>query len=153
MLAVQRADDPRLLQGGQPAPGVQLAHLHGGLDDIDVRDDGAQVAQPQRACGAQPLEAVEDLHRAAALERAHGRQLPVLLERGAHRGQRGRVGQAQARQALAEIGDGDEALGSGGGGHGREPTTTDSRTSRLVRDAVHAGDRSRAIFAGSPRGG
>jgi hypothetical protein len=38
----------------------------------------------------------------------------VLSERRAHGRQRAGVGEAKPRQAFAEIGDGDEALSSGG---------------------------------------
>jgi ABC-type oligopeptide transport system ATPase subunit len=77
VVAVQRAHGPRLLDRGQPAPRVQLAHLHGRVDDVDLGDDGAQSAQAEPARGAQPLEAVEELHRAVSRERAHRREQSV----------------------------------------------------------------------------
>ncbi len=145
MVAIERADNPCFLQRGQSAAGVQLAHLNGRLDDIDRRNDGAKVAKPEPARGAKALEAIEDLDPAVSLERAHGGELTVLLERRAHRGQRARVGEPKGGEPLAEIGDGHEALGMGGG-HDAEPTTTGSSRSMPVRDAVHVDDRSRAIF-------
>jgi hypothetical protein len=41
MVAVQRANDPRLLERRQPASGVQLAHVHRGLDHVQRDHDGA----------------------------------------------------------------------------------------------------------------
>ena len=146
MVAMEGADNPRFLQHGQSAARVQLAHLNGRVDDVELRDDGAKIAKPEPARGAQPLEPVEDLDRAVLLERAHGRELAVLFERSSHRSQRGSVREAKGREVLAEIGDGHESLGIGGGAHDAEPTTTGSSRSMPVRDAVHVDDRSRAIF-------
>src|ERR1019366_7892866 len=103
VLAIKGADDPRLLDRRESAPGMQLAHLYGGLDGAELRDDGAKIAKAKPSRGASPLEAIEDLDGAVSLERAHGRELAVVFQRRAHRGQRGGVGQAKARQALAEI--------------------------------------------------
>jgi len=119
VVTVERADDPRLLERGQAAAGVPLAHVHRRLDDVHRHDDGAESAQTQHARRTQPLEAIEQLECAAVFERAHGRELPMVAERRAHRRKRARLGQAKGGQPLAEIGQGDGALGRGGGrGHG-----------------------------------
>ncbi len=52
MLSMQGAHDPRLLERGEPAASVQLAHLHGGIDGAKVGDDGAQIAKAQPSRGA-----------------------------------------------------------------------------------------------------
>ena len=146
---MERADDPCLLQHGQAAPRVQLAHVDRRLDDIQAIDDRSQLAQPEAARSAQPLEAVEHLDGSAPLERAHRRELPVLRERPAHRAS-ALVGDTERREPLAELGHRDGALHGGSGGHGREPITTAS-PAILVRDAVHVQSGSRAIFQGRRR--
>ncbi len=49
VVAVERADDPRLLERRQAAAGVPLAHVHRRLDDVHRHNDGAQRAQTQHA--------------------------------------------------------------------------------------------------------
>src|ERR1019366_2584474 len=45
VVAIKGADDPRLLDRRESAPGMQLAHLYGGLDGAELRDDGAKIAK------------------------------------------------------------------------------------------------------------
>ncbi|MGD0680399.1 MAG: hypothetical protein ABSC94_33930 [Polyangiaceae bacterium] len=73
----------------------------------------------------------------------------MLEERRAHRRERARLGQTKSGQSLAEIGQGDGALGTGGRSHGDEPTTATASQAIPVRDAVHASGPSRAISAGT----
>jgi hypothetical protein len=152
MVAVQRAHDPRFFERCKATTGVQLAHLHGGVDDVEVRDDGTKTTNAESARRAQALEAVEHFDRSVTLERAHGRELSVLLERRAHRGERGGVGEAKRGEPLAEIDDGDEALKAGSSGHGAQATTSGLPRSMRVGDVVPANDGSAAVFRGFERG-
>jgi len=152
MVTVERADDPCLLERREAASSVELAHLHGGVHDVDVRNGDAKVAKAEPSGGAQALETIEHLEHTALLEPAKRRELTVLLERRAHCSEGGGVSEPEWREALTEIGDGNEAVDVGGSGHDAETTTSGSSRSMRVRDAGHTYDRSGAFFRSSKRG-
>jgi hypothetical protein len=136
VVAVERADQPPLLELGEPAPVVQGHEQDLGLDEIDVGDAGAEQAQAEGARGAHALEAVEDLELPLRREDAQRLELAVAQERAAHGLDRGGVAQTQRREAVAEVAQLDLTLVLAGGLHEPDESTSDGSDAIMARDTV-----------------
>lgn len=102
VVAVERANEPRLLELRKAASLVQLIQTKLGVDDTDVDDASEQRRPAQHAGGVSALEAVEDLEPVSLNEERQRAELPVPLERAAHRRERAGVAHAQRREPLAQ---------------------------------------------------
>jgi hypothetical protein len=81
VVAMERAPQPSLLELGQPALIVQRAQPELGVDRVDGVDAGQQRRPAERARGAQPLEAVDDLEPIALDEHRQCGELAVRGDR------------------------------------------------------------------------
>jgi len=137
VLPVQRPDEPRLLELGEPAALVQEGDRHLGLDGVHREDLRAQLGPPQRARRTHPLEPVEHLQPARRRrEDGDGRDLPHRLERALHAGERGRLAEPQRGQALAELRQLHHALRCLSGLHGGHSSTAPAAAARVARDTL-----------------
>ena len=104
VVAIQGADEPRLLQLGQAGAVVEQPERHLGRGRVIGDHVRAQRAESELTRRVQALEAVEHLERAgrAAVGRHRG-QLSVTPERHAHLAHGARAAQPQPAQAVAEI--------------------------------------------------
>ncbi len=102
VVAIERTNEPSLLELREAAPIVQLGHAELRLDRVDVVDARQQRRPAQRTRGAHALEAIEDLELVGLDEERERGELTVSLERTAHGRERGRVAQAQRGETLAE---------------------------------------------------
>jgi len=138
VLAVERAHEPRLFELREPTSVVKLAQPELRVDRAD-RDDASTERRPaERARGAQSLEAVDDLEPLCRREEHERRQLPVLLERAAHRRERLAVAEAQHGEALAERVDLDQLRVGDGLGHACTSSTPLPTRTRVMRDGPPA---------------
>jgi hypothetical protein len=136
VVAVQRPDQPPLLELGELAAVVQRDQKDLRLGPVDVRDAGSERAKAQRTRGAHALEAIEDLELTLLGEHAQRLELAVPRERSAHGLERRSLAQPQRREAVAELGEVNITLLVTGGLHAADESIREVCAAMVMRDAL-----------------